>query len=174
MIFVCPPVCTKEPPSVRSQAFGPTKSARNRGQLGLGRGVAIALGQAGAAVVVNYVEGEDAADAVVDEIHRAGSNAIAHKADISAEDQVGKMFDRAVHEFGTIDILVNNAGLQRDSAFTDMTLGKWNKVLAVNLTGQFLCARAAIREFLRRGVVPSVSRAAGKIICMSSVHQVIP
>ena len=84
------------------------------------------------------------------------------------------MFERAVREFGTIDILVNNAGLQRDSAFADMTLEKWNKVLGVNLTGQFLCARAAVREFLRRGVVPSVSRAAGKIICMSSVHQVIP
>jgi glucose 1-dehydrogenase len=141
---------------------------------GIGKGVAIALGQAGAAVVVNFVEGDDAANAVVDEIRRGGSNAVAHRADISAEDQVGEMFDRAVREFGTLDILVNNAGLQRDSAFVDMTLEKWNKVLDVNLTGQFLCSRAATREFLRRGVVPSVSRAAGKIICMSSVHQVIP
>jgi glucose 1-dehydrogenase len=141
---------------------------------GIGKGVAIALGAAGADVVVNYVEGDDAANAVVDEIRRSGSNAIAQRADISAEDQVEAMFDRVVREYGTIDILVNNAGLQRDSAFADMTLEKWNKVLAVNLTGQFLCARSAIREFLRRGVVPSVSRAAGKIICMSSVHQVIP
>ncbi|MGH7015063.1 MAG: SDR family oxidoreductase [Stellaceae bacterium] len=141
---------------------------------GIGQGVAIALGRAGADVVVNYVEGDDAANAVVEEIRRTGSNAIAHKADVSAEDQVGEMFGRAVREFGTIDILVNNAGLQRDSAFADMTLEKWNKVLGVNLTGQFLCARAAIREFLRRGVVPSVSCAAGKIICMSSVHQEIP
>jgi len=141
---------------------------------GIGKGVAIALGAAGADVVVNYVEGDDAANAVVDEIRRSGSNAIAHKADISAEDQVETMFDRAVREYGTIDILVNNAGLQRDSPFADMTLEKWNKVLGINLTGQFLCARSAIREFLRRGVVPSVSRAAGKIICMSSVHQVIP
>jgi glucose 1-dehydrogenase len=141
---------------------------------GIGKGVAIALGAAGADVVVNYVEGDDAANAVVDEIRRSGSNAIAHRADISAEDQVEAMFDRAVREYGTIDILVNNAGLQRDSPFADMTLEKWNKVLGINLTGQFLCARSAIREFLRRGVVPSVSRAAGKIICMSSVHQVIP
>jgi glucose 1-dehydrogenase len=141
---------------------------------GIGKGVAIALGAAGADVVVNYVEGDDAANAVVDEIRRSGSNAIAHRADISAEDQVETMFDRAVREYGTIDILVNNAGLQRDSPFADMTLEKWNKVLGINLTGQFLCARSAIREFLRRGVVPSVSRAAGKIICMSSVHQVIP
>lgn len=141
---------------------------------GIGKGVAIALGAAGADVVVNYVEGDDVANAVVEEIRRSGSNAIAHRADISTENQVEAMFDRAVREYGTIDILVNNAGLQRDSAFADMTLEKWNKVLGVNLTGQFLCARSAIREFLRRGVVPSVSRAAGKIICMSSVHQVIP
>ncbi len=141
---------------------------------GIGKGVAVALGQAGADVVVNYVDGDDAAKAVVDEIGRIGSRAIAHKADVSAEDQVEKMFERAVHEFGTIDILVANAGLQRDAAFAEMTLEEWNKVLAVNLTGQFLCAQAATREFLRRGVVPSISRAAGKIICMSSVHQEIP
>jgi glucose 1-dehydrogenase len=141
---------------------------------GIGEGVAIALGQAGADVMVNYVIGDDAASAVVEKIKQSGGSAIVHKADVSSEDEVGAMFDRAVREFGTIDILVNNAGLQRDSAFADMTLEKWNKVLGVNLTGQFLCSRAAIREFLRRGVVPSVSRAAGKIICMSSVHQVIP
>jgi glucose 1-dehydrogenase len=84
------------------------------------------------------------------------------------------MFTNMVQQFGTIDILVNNAGLQRDAAFHNMTLAQWNTVLSVNLTGQFLCAREAIREFLRRGIVPSVSCAAGKIICMSSVHQVIP
>jgi len=141
---------------------------------GIGKGVAIALGKAGADVVVNYIEDEDSANTVVAEIRRSGSSAIALKADISAEEQVEEMFGRAVREYGTIDILVNNAGLQRDSAFADMILEKWNKVLDVNLTGQFLCARAAIHEFLRRGVVASVSRAAGKIICMSSVHQVIP
>ena len=84
------------------------------------------------------------------------------------------MFARMIADFGTIDILVANAGLQRDSAFTEMTLDKWNTVMSVNLTGQFLCAREAVREFLRRGIVPSVSSAAGKIICMSSVHQKIP
>jgi glucose 1-dehydrogenase len=141
---------------------------------GIGEGVAIALGRAGADVVVNYVEGDAAANAVVDKIKQFGGNAIIHKADVSSEDEVGEMFERAVRKFGTIDILVNNAGLQRDSAFAEMTLEQWNKVIGVNLTGQFLCARAAIREFLRRGVVPSVSRAAGKVICMSSVHQLIP
>ena len=84
------------------------------------------------------------------------------------------MFEQAIGALGTIDILVANAGLQRDSVFSEMTLAQWQKVIDVNLTGQFLCARAAVREFLRRGVVPSVSHAAGKIICMSSVHQTIP
>jgi glucose 1-dehydrogenase len=141
---------------------------------GIGKGTAIALGQAGADVVVNYVDDDAAADAVVEEIRRGGARAFAHKADVSSEDQVAAMFARMIGEFGTVDILVSNAGLQRDSAFQNMTLDQWNKVLGVNLTGQFLCAREAVREFLRRGVVPSVSSAAGKILCMSSVHQEIP
>ena len=141
---------------------------------GIGRGVAVGLAQAGADVVVNYVAGDDAANAVVADIKQLGANAFAHKADVSSEDQVAEMFKVMVQQFGTIDILVNNAGLQRDSAFSSMSLQSWNTVLNVNLTGQFLCAREAVREFLRRGVVPSVSCAAGKIICMSSVHQQIP
>jgi glucose 1-dehydrogenase len=141
---------------------------------GIGRGVAIALGQAGADVVVNYVAGDAAANAVVEEIRGFGGNAVAYQADVSVEDQVAGMFAHAVKEFGTIDILVNNAGVQRDANFQSMTLAEWNTVLGINLTGQFLCAREAIREFLRRGVVASVSCAAGKIICMSSVHQQIP
>jgi len=141
---------------------------------GIGKGVAIALGEAGADVVVNYVADDAAAAAVVEEIRKSGSKAYAHQADVASEDQVAAMFARMKQEFGTTDILVSNAGLQRDSAFHEMTLAQWNKVLDVNLTGQFLCAREAVREFLRRGVVPSVSSAAGKIICMSSVHQEIP
>jgi glucose 1-dehydrogenase len=141
---------------------------------GIGRGVALALGAAGADVAVNYVAGEDTAREVVDQIKSYGVNAIACKADVSAEDQVAAMFKDVIHAFGTVDILVNNAGLQRDSAFASMTLAEWSTVLNINLTGQFLCAREAIREFLRRGVVPAVSCAAGKIICMSSVHQQIP
>jgi glucose 1-dehydrogenase len=141
---------------------------------GIGQATAIALGQAGADVVVNYVVGDERAEAVVEEIRRSGVRAYAHCADVSNEDQVKEMFDRMRTELGTIDILVNNAGWQKDSAFVDMTLAQWNAVISVNLTGQFLCAREAVREFLRRGIVPSVSCAAGKIICMSSVHQVIP
>jgi glucose 1-dehydrogenase len=141
---------------------------------GIGEAVAMALGQAGADVAVNYVTGDDSAQAVVDRIRGLGVKAQAYRADVSDEAQVTAMFQQMIGDFGTIDILVANAGLQRDAAFTSMTLAQWTMVLNVNLTGQFLCAREAVREFERRGVVPEVSRAAGKIICMSSVHQVIP
>jgi glucose 1-dehydrogenase len=164
----------KVPPMPDQKPLARQRALVTGANSGIGRSVAVALGQAGADVVVNYVEDDDAANDVANEIRRAGSKAIVHKADVSAQDQVSAMFDRAVKEFGTVDILVNNAGLQRDAAFAEMSLAQWNKVLDVNLTGQFLCAQAATREFLRRGVVPSVSRAAGKIICMSSVHQAIP
>jgi glucose 1-dehydrogenase len=141
---------------------------------GIGRAIALALGEAGADVVVNYVTGEERAEEVVEAIRAHGGSAYAAPADVSREDEVQAMFSRMIERFGTIDILVNNAGLQRDAAFHDMTLAQWNTVIGVNLTGQFLCAREAIREFLRRGVVAATSCAAGKIICMSSVHQVIP
>ena len=141
---------------------------------GIGKGVALALGRAGADVVVNYFSGEEAVKEVVDEIISSGSKAIAHKADVSKEDQVQAMFQRMLKEFGTIDILINNAGLQKDAPFDEMTLDQWNGVISVNLTGQFLCAREAVREFKRRGVVKKVSCSAGKIICISSVHEVIP
>lgn len=141
---------------------------------GIGKATAIGLGRAGADVVVNYVADQESAEAVVREITSFGVRAAAYEADVSQEDQVVAMVDRMVREFGTIDIMVANAGLQRDAAFTEMTLAQWQKVLDVNLTGQFLCAREATKEFVRRGVVPEVSRAAGKIICMSSVHQIIP
>jgi glucose 1-dehydrogenase len=141
---------------------------------GIGRSVAIALGAAGADVMVNFVTHPEAADEVVGIIRKGGSRAMACHAVVSNEADVEAMFAAAIAAFGTIDILVANAGLQKDAAFTEMTLADWQVVLSVNLTGQFLCARAAAREFIRRGVVPSVSRAAGKIICMSSVHQAIP
>lgn len=141
---------------------------------GIGEACALALGAAGADVLVNYVSHPEEADRVVNCISESGSRAIAFRADVSREDQVQAMFGRMLKEFGTIDILVNNAGLQRDARFHEMTLEQWNTVISINLTGQFLCAREAVREFLRRGVVPEVSSAAGKIICMSSVHEVIP
>ncbi len=141
---------------------------------GIGEGVALSLGQAGANVIVNYVSKPETAQAVVDKIKTFGSKALAIKADVSNEAEVISMFKQAIQEFGTIDILVNNAGLQKDAKFDEMTLDQWNIVMNVNLTGQFLCAREAIREFLRRGPVPERSTATGKIICMSSVHELIP
>jgi glucose 1-dehydrogenase len=141
---------------------------------GIGKAIAIALGKAGADVVVNYLHGDKTACATVAEIRQSGVKAFAHRADVGVEADVTSMFDHVVREFGTLDIVVANAGIQMDAGFADMSLAQWDTVLKVNLTGQFLCARAAVREFLRRGVNSQVSRAAGKIICISSVHQVIP
>jgi glucose 1-dehydrogenase len=141
---------------------------------GIGRAVALALADAGADVAINYVAGAEKAQEAAAQVRAKGVNGMAVKADVSDEQQVIAMFEQVKREFGTVDILVNNAGLQQDAPFHDMTLAQWNSVMAVNLTGQFLCAREAVREFRRRGVKPEVSCAAGKILCMSSVHEVIP
>ena len=143
---------------------------------GIGEACAKGLAEAGASVVVNYPvpAAKQMADDVVNAITAAGNTAISCQCDVSKEDEVIKMFTDTIAKFGTVDILINNAGLQRDAHFVDMTLEQWNYVLSVNLTGQFLCAREAIREFLKRGIDEKRSKAAGKIICMSSVHEVIP
>ena len=145
---------------------------------GIGRAIAGALCAAGADVVVNYIGNRAAAEEACAEAAHCGCShrgrAIPVEADVSDESQVRAMFARAVEEFGTVDILVNNAGLQQDAPVEHMTLAQWRKVIDVNLTGQFLCAREAVREFKRRGVRPDVSCAAGKIICVSSVHEIIP
>ena len=141
---------------------------------GIGTAVAIGLASAGAEVVVNYAGNEQSANKVVDQIKSNGGNAIAIQADISKEDDVERMFAKTIETFGTVDILVNNAGVQKDASIDEMTLEQWNRVIEINLTGQFLCSRAAIREFKKRGVVSDVSCSAGKIICMSSVHEIIP
>jgi glucose 1-dehydrogenase len=141
---------------------------------GIGEGVARALAAAGAAVVANYLTDPEAAQRIVSEISAGGVDAIAIRADVSREDEVQAMFRELLAAWGTIDILVNNAGLHRDAPFTEMTLEQWNVVLSVNLTGMFLCAREAAREMIHRGIRSDVSRAAGKIICISSVHEKIP
>ncbi len=143
---------------------------------GIGKAVALAMGKDAANVVVNYVTDPEAAEEVAEEIRNNNTNADAmtYEADVSREDQVQAMFAAAVEEYGTVDILVANAGIQRDAPFHEMTLDQWQQVINVNLTGQFLCAREAIREFLRRGRREDVSHALGKIIHMSSVHEVIP
>lgn len=141
---------------------------------GIGEAAARHLAKAGAAVVVNYHSEQDAAEKIVQDIQNEGGEAIAVGANVAKEAEVLAMFEQMFHHFGTIDILVSNAGLQKDAALVDMTLEEWNLVIGVNLTGQFLCVREAAKEFLKRGIKPDISCAAGKIICMSSVHQVIP
>ncbi|MFC8277464.1 SDR family oxidoreductase [Streptomyces sp. NPDC057271] len=167
---------TVEPPQgvIPARLLHGQKALVTGANSGIGKATAIGLGRAGADVVVNYVSGREAAEEVAAEIASFGVRSAAYEADVADEGQVVAMTDRMVQEFGTIDVLVANAGLQRDARLTDMTMAQWQKVLDVNLTGQFLCAREAVKEFRRRGVVPEVSRAAGKIICMSSVHQIIP
>lgn len=141
---------------------------------GIGAGVAKALAAEGARVVINYSSSEEKAKKVLEEIKGAGGDGIITRADVSNESHVVNMFQETFKKYGTVDILVNNAGLQKDSIFHEMSLQEWNHVIDINLTGQFLCAREAVKEFLRRGVDPAKSKSAGKIICMSSVHEVIP
>ena len=141
---------------------------------GIGAAIAGALAAAGATVVINYAKSGEAAEKVADGIRTAGGQALTVRADVSHEPDVQAMFAKTIETFGSVDILVNNAGTQRDAPLLEMSLADWQHVIAVNLTGQFLCAREAAREFLRRGVVAGRSRAAGKIICISSVHQRIP
>ncbi|WP_426490995.1 SDR family oxidoreductase [Hymenobacter sp. 102] len=144
------------------------------GSSGIGSGVAEALAAEGAIVFVNYSHSPEGAAEVVKKIEQAGGTAYAVHADVSKEDEVLAMFDEIRKQCGTLHILVNNSGIQDDSPFLEMTLEKWQNVINVNLTGQFLCAREAAREFVRRGPQPEISKATGKIICMSSVHEVIP
>lgn len=141
---------------------------------GIGRAIALALARAGASVAVNFHSDDRRAADVVDAIGQAGGTAFAVRADVSREEDVDAMVRETIDRFGTIDILVNNSGIQKDSPFTKMTRDDWQRVIDVNLTGQFLVSRAVVPEFLRRGVVATVSAAAGKIICISSVHDRIP
>ena len=161
----------------RSDAFGLSGQVAvvTGAASGIGRGCALALGAAGCHVVINHLPGDEgAATEVASEVETAGGWAFPFAADVSDEAAVEAMFAEVRSRFGTVHILVNNAGIQSGARFEDMSLAQWRKVMAVNLDGQFLCARAAVREFLRRGPQPQVSSAMGKIICMSSVHQTIP
>lgn len=143
------------------------------GDSGLGRGISLLFAEAGAALVVNYHSDEAKANDVVSEILRGGGQAIAVQGDVADEADVERLFQAAIDAFGGIDILVANAGRQKDAPFAEMTLDQWQGVLDSNLTGQFLCARAALRRFRAQGD-RGVSRCVGKILCMSSVHEVIP
>ena len=141
---------------------------------GIGLGVAEALADAGAAVVVNYHSDADPAEELVGWITGSGGRAIAVQANVADEEDVVRLFDAGAAAFGRIDILVANSGIQKDAAIADMTLDDWNSVIEVNLTGQFLCAREAVRRFRSQPADGRPARSAGTIIAMSSVHEVIP
>jgi glucose 1-dehydrogenase len=161
-------------PSPVAKALAGQRAIVTGGATGIGRAVALALAEAGADVVIDYVTHVDEAGKVLAEIEQCGRRGLAVKADVSQEADVQALFARAVQELGGVDILINNAGLQRDAPIDQMTVAAWDQVLNVNLKGQFLCAREAVRLFKRQGVRPEVSCAAGKILCVSSVHDIIP
>lgn len=141
---------------------------------GIGEAIARAFADAGASVIVNYRSSDEAAERIANEIRQRGGRAVAVQADVSKPEDCGRLFEAALQEFGGIDVVVANAGVQRDAAFTDMALEDWQRVIDVNLTGQFICAQEAVRCFRRQGLHPERSPALGKIIFTSSVHQVIP
>ena len=140
---------------------------------GIGEAIARRFADAGAAVGLNYRTGADATRKIVEEIRKTDAEAIPLQADVANEQEVQSMFRTFCDAFGRIDILVANSGIQMDAPASEMTLEQWQRVIDVNLTGQFLCARAAIRCFVEQET-SCYSKAAGKIICMSSVHQIIP
>ncbi|QPH38609.1 SDR family oxidoreductase [Pedobacter endophyticus] len=141
---------------------------------GIGQGVAVAFGEQGANVVVNYHQDEQGASRTVRMIEKKGGKGASLKADVSKESEVIEMYKKMEELYGGLDILINNAGIQMDSSFAEMTLDQWNTVINVNLTGQFLCAREAIRYFEKKKSVIDSSACIGNIIFMSSVHDVIP
>jgi len=138
-----------------------------RANIGNGPTVALALAEAGAKVMINYLDQREKAQQVAELIRAKEGQAMIFQADVSQENQVKSMFDVLIAYWGSVDILVNNTDLQNNAALVDMSLEQWNHVINFNLTGQFLCVREAVREFLRRGEYPELSKAVGKIICMS-------
>jgi len=141
---------------------------------GIGHAVAEAMAGAGAAVVVNYHTDDDSADDLVARIVDGGGRAIAVQADVSDEHEVARLFERTTSEFGRVDVVVCNSGIQKDAPVAEMSLEDWNTVIDVNLTGQFLCAKEAVRRFRAQAREGRPARASGCIISMSSVHEVIP
>lgn len=139
---------------------------------GIGQAIAIEMAKEGAAVAINYHSSRDGAEETLRAVEEAGGKGFIVKADVSQEEEVKALFAAVIAAFGRLDILVNNTGRQVDSPFLDMTLDQWNAVISTNLTGQFLCAREAARQFVRQG--GNTDRAIGTIICMSSVHDMIP
>ncbi|MGA2117900.1 MAG: SDR family oxidoreductase [Bryobacteraceae bacterium] len=141
---------------------------------GLGQAMAIGFAQAGADVLVNYHTDEEGARQTAKAIEACGRKAEVFQGDVASEDDVSAMFHRITEAFGRIDICAPNSGIQLNARVDEMTLAQWQRVIDVNLTGMFLCAREAIRAFKKQGIDRSVSYAMGKLIFMSSVHDIIP
>ncbi|KQS71396.1 sugar dehydrogenase [Rhizobium sp. Leaf371] len=141
---------------------------------GIGIAVAEAMADAGAAVIVNYRSHRQPAEELVSRIRSIGGRGLAVRADVSKEDDVVRLFDETVDAFGRVDVLVANSGVQKDAAIADLSLEDWNTVIDINLTGQFLCAREAVRRFRSQTKDGRPARSAGSIIAMSSVHEIIP
>jgi glucose 1-dehydrogenase len=167
-----PPV--EMPPRPIAEVLRGQKALVTGASKGIGRGVAIALAQAGADVLLNYHGDREGAEEAAEAVRKAGRTAVVHQADVAQEREVLDMFERMIRELGRIHILVNNSGIQLNAPFDQMSLQEWQRVIDVNLTGQFLCAREAVRAFKRQGMDRGVSYAMGKIIFMSSVHDIIP
>ena len=134
---------------------------------GIGQAIAIGMAREGASVVIDYVGGPDAPADTVKQIEAAGGKALAVAADVSKPDQVASLIQQTVSAYGKLDILVNNAGIEHKHPITEFPLEQWNQIIAVNLTGPFLCAQAAANQMISQ-------KGAGRIINISSVHQDLP
>ncbi|MCC7175805.1 MAG: SDR family oxidoreductase [Bryobacterales bacterium] len=162
------------PPAPIHRVLAGQKALVTGASKGLGEGIAIGFGQAGADVLVNYHGDEEGARRTAAAIEAHGGKAVIFKADVSQEDEVKAMFQYMIDTFGRLDICVSNSGIQLNAPLDEMTLYQWQRVIDVNLTGMFLCAREAIRLFKKQGIDRRISYAAGKLIFMSSVHDIIP
>lgn len=141
---------------------------------GLGQAMAIGFARAGADVLVNYNSDEQGARDTAKMVEQYGRKAVIFKADVSQENEVQAMFACMFQTFGRVDICVPNAAIQLNAPVDEMTIEQWQRVINLNLTGMFLCAREAVRAFKRQGIDRSISYACGKLIFISSVHDIIP
>jgi glucose 1-dehydrogenase len=134
---------------------------------GIGQAIAIAFAQQGAAVVVDYVGNASVPQDTISRIDAMGGKSLAIDADISIPDEVNTLIHQTVAAFGKLDIFVNNAGVEKKFAFVDYPMEEWQKIMAVNLTGPFLCAQAAAKQMIAQG-------GGGRIINISSIHEDLP
>jgi glucose 1-dehydrogenase len=162
------------PPAPIHRVLAGQKALVTGASKGLGQAMAIGFARAGADVLVNYHSDEEGARETAEIIEREGARAVVFRANVAKEHEVAAMFERMQESFGRLDICVPNSAIQLNARVDEMTLDQWQGVIDVNLTGMFLCAREAIRAFKRQGIDRSISYACGKLIFMSSVHDIIP